>query len=48
MTLDVYGGLFEDDLERLADRMDTNFGPDADQMRTKGAQILRIPRVSGG
>jgi len=26
MTLDTYGGLFEDDLEDLADRMEKRYG----------------------
>nr|WP_205751916.1 tyrosine-type recombinase/integrase [Cryptosporangium phraense] len=35
MTLDVYAGLFDDDLDTLADRLDEGVGHgDADQMRT--------------
>ena len=36
MTLDVYAGLFADDLDTVADRLDQAFAKlNADQMRTK-------------
>jgi hypothetical protein len=36
MTLDVYAGLFADDLDGVADRLDQAFAKlNADQMRTK-------------
>jgi len=41
MTLDRYAGLFEEDLEALADRMEERF---AAQGGHKGAKIVRFPR----
>ena len=42
MTLDVYAGLFADDLDAVADRLDRAFAKlNADQMRTK--QLLDGP-----
>ena len=36
MTLDIYAGLFADDLDAVADRLDRAFAKlNADQMRTK-------------
>ncbi|HZD22974.1 MAG TPA: hypothetical protein VE569_06165, partial [Acidimicrobiia bacterium] len=47
MTLDVYGGLYDEDLERLADRLeelhDSYCGPNAAQ--TDSAEILRLDSV---
>lgn len=45
MTLDVYAGLFGDDLDALADRLDEAFaGQDADQVRTGPAPGVVVPR----
>lgn len=41
MTLDIYGGLFEEDLEALAARMD-DYG--AAQRGHKTAEVVRLPR----
>jgi hypothetical protein len=44
MTLDVYAGLFDDQLEDIADRMyraamgEDGIGPDADSVRTDEAE----------
>jgi integrase len=38
MTLDVYGSLFEEDLERLADTMEERYGSD------EGDNVMRLPR----
>ncbi len=54
MTLDVYAGLFADDLDAVADRMhaakvaaDADRAADrADQMRTGG--VVRLPRTATG
>ena len=44
MTLDTYGSLFEDDLEDLADRLETKFASDAAQAGHKQADIVHLPR----
>jgi hypothetical protein len=44
MTLDVYAGLFADNLDEVADRLDQAFASaNADQMRTKGAPPVVTP-----
>lgn len=54
MTLDVYAGLFGDDLDALADRLDEAFaGQDADQVRTqksarRGASSSPGPHIAAG
>jgi hypothetical protein len=49
MTLDVYAGLFGDDLDALADRLDDAFaGLSADQMRTgRGSTGVVNPMRAG-
>ena len=44
MTLDTYGSLFEDDLEDLADRLETKFASVAAQAGHKQADIVHLPR----
>jgi integrase len=44
MTLDVYAGLFTDDLDALADRLDQAFARlNADQMRTEPTPVTVVP-----
>jgi hypothetical protein len=38
MTLDVYGSLFEEDLERLADAMEERYASG------EGDNVVRLPR----
>ena len=38
MTLDVYADLFDDDLDVVADRLDTAIRSSADQLRTEPGQ----------
>ena len=48
MTLDVNAGLFEDGLDRVADRMDALARSAADSLRT-GSQVVGLPSsVSAG
>jgi integrase len=42
MTLDVYGGLYDDDLEDLADRLEELHDSD------DGSKVTRLPRHGGG
>jgi integrase len=45
MTLDVYAGLFADDLDAVADRMHAaKLAADADHVRTGG--VVRLPRAA--
>ena len=54
MTLDVYAGLFADDLDAVADRLDRAFAKlNADQMRTKqllnrSNQAALLPEQAAG
>jgi integrase len=49
MTLDVYAGLFGDDLDAVADRLDQAvFGRAADQVRTTGTRETVTPLPPGG
>ncbi len=44
MTLDIYGGLFEDDLEDLADRLEARYGNrGAPPARPQPSNLLRLP-----
>jgi hypothetical protein len=48
MTLDVYAGLFADNLDEVADRLDQAFASanadaNADQVRTNGARPVVTP-----
>lgn len=49
MTLDVYAGLFDDDLDGVADRLDlaarSSRGFPADYLRTEG-QLIKIPALT--
>lgn len=48
MTLDVYGGLFEDDLEDLADRMESRFGETvAAPTRPSSPDVIDFPSATG-
>lgn len=48
MTLDVYAGLFEDDLDAVADRMDLAARAAADSLRT-GAEVVDLSeRITAG
>jgi integrase len=48
MTLDVYGSLFEEDLEALADRLEERFGSstdrDAPPARPESTNVVHFPR----
>jgi hypothetical protein len=43
MTLDVYSGLFDDDLDGLADRMDAAAGDVRPQPRR---EVIQLPNVA--
>jgi integrase len=45
MTLDIYGGLFEDDLEDLADRLEARYGdPGAPPARPQASNVVHLHR----
>jgi hypothetical protein len=48
MTLDVYAGLFEDNLDDLADRLDATARESADRLRTAASSKGRVRPLSDG
>jgi integrase len=47
MTLDVYSGLFDDDLDGVAERLDVASAADGYQVGTSGSRAKVIPLRSG-
>ena len=47
MTLDLYGHLFPDQLDDVADRLDAGRGLAADSVRTEGVVIALSARAAG-